>query len=269
MPRLPPKPALAILTSIADTLPSSRNIQTFSIPVSENIQSIISANPFRLHRLARVDQTGRPSIISNSRGDQTTPSVVYVPKSGPPLIGQDAIDQGFLYPERCFRNFKLLLGSTESLSSHGKAFTPTDATALLIGQIKQDAEVAMNMEVTKVLATCPANWKDNQKQALIEAFERNGLEVIELMAEPTAAGFAHAFDKQGTTITFVVFDFGGGTFDVSVVRLDNSAVVVLATEGVPKLGGNDINDLIQEAILDDIEAKFDHRPNRQDDPLLS
>ena len=218
--------------------------------------------------VAYVDPTGKPNIIPNSRGEHTTPSVIYLQDSAEPLIGTDAVEQGFLDPTNCVRNFKPKLGSTESLLNSGRSFTPTDATAILIGRIKKDAEATLNREVTEVVATCPANCKDDAKQALLDAFEQNGIKVLKLIPEPTGAGIAYALEKQGSTITFLVYDFGGGTFDVSIVRIDGAQVSVLATEGVPQLGGNDINKCIENRLLDEIEAKFGKRPTPQDDPLF-
>ena len=217
---------------------------------------------------ANVDPTGKPNIILNSRGEPTTQSVIYLQESGDPLVGTDAMEQGFLEPINCAKNFKLKLGSTENLLNNGKILTPTQATAILIKQLKKDAEATTNVEVAEVVATCPANWKDHQKQALLEAFEQNNIKVLKLVPEPTGAGIAYSLDKQGVTSTFLVFDFGGGTFDVSIVRGEGSQISVLATEGVPKLGGNDINGSIEKLVLDEIESKFGKRPTPQDDPLF-
>ena len=178
-------------------------------------------------KVANIDPAGKPNIISNSRGDQTTPSVIYFSDSLPPLIGLDAVEQGFIDPANCVGNFKLKLGTTENLLNDGKTLTPTDAAAILIGRLKQDAESALNMEITEVVATCPANFKDDAKQALLEAYERNGLKVLKLIPEPTAAGIAYALEKQGADSTFLVYDFGGGTLDVSIVRVEGSQIVTI------------------------------------------
>jgi len=219
-------------------------------------------------KIAYVDPTGKPNIIPNSRGEHTTPSVIYLQDSADPLVGTDAVEQGFLDPVNCARNFKLKLGSTESLLNSGRSLTPTEATAILIRRLKKDAEAALNMEIAEAVATCPANFRDDAKQALLEAFEQNGIKVLKLVPEPTGAGIAYALDKQGSTTTFLVYDFGGGTFDVSIVRVDGAQVSVLATEGVPQLGGNDINKCIEKRLLDEIESKFGKKPLPQDDPLF-
>jgi len=220
-------------------------------------------------KAAYIDQAGKPNAILNARGEPSTPSVVYVPDSGEILVGTDAVEQGHLDPERCVRNFKLRMGSTESLLGNGRVFTPTDATAELIKTRKGDAERQLGVEVTEVVATCPANYRDDAKQALIEAFERNGIKVLRLVPEPTAAGFAYAIGKQGRkALTYIIFDWGGGTFDVSIQKIDGDEITTLSTEGIPKCGGNDLNDCIMRRVLDQVEGTVGERPCPQDDPLF-
>ena len=150
---------------------------------------------------------------------------------------------------------------------NGITITPTEATEIVVRKIKEDVERHFNTELKEVLLTDPANFKDDAKQALIEAFERNGLKVLKLLPEPTAAGIAYALDKVSSS-TFLVYDFGGGTFDVSVLRKTGKKTDILATEGISKLGGNDINNLIRDRIVNKIESEMGSRPDPQTDALF-
>lgn len=216
---------------------------------------------------AYLDPNGKAVIIPNSRGDESTPSVVYLQKDGKHLVGRDALEEGHLDPENCIRNFKLKLGTTENLLAGSTVVTATDATAIVIGQLKEDAEKALNIKINQAIATCPANFRNDAKQALIEAFERNGIEVIKVIPEPTAAGIAYALDKVNQS-KIIVFDFGGGTFDVTVIDKLANKTTILATEGVPQLGGKDINACIEKYMLDRIESQTSTRPDLARDALF-
>ncbi len=218
-------------------------------------------------KTATIDAAGKPTIIGNDRGQDETPSAVYVSASGPVLVGTDAVEQGYLDPERCLRNFKLRLGSNESLLPD-RHFTATDALAALIAHIKTDAEKSTGKSMHECVATCPANFRDDAKQALLEAFSRNGISVLRVVPEPTAAGYAYAIEKSRHEDRFVVYDFGGGTFDASVVEVNGGQMTVRATEGVPQLGGNDLNEPIRRRLVHDLEKKFGALPDRSEDPLL-
>lgn len=219
-------------------------------------------------KAAFVDATGKPVIAVNERGEPQTPSVVYVQEGGPPLVGRDAVEQGYVDPTRVVRNAKLQLGSTESLLPVGMpTTTPTDAVATVLAATVADLERAVGTAVTHVVATCPANFRDDSKQALNEAFESLGIKVLKLLPEPTAAAFAHHAGQALSSETVVVFDFGGGTLDVSVVQMNGDQMTVLATEGVPRLGGNDLTKVIVDRILDEIEERFGERPTREADAL--
>jgi len=219
-------------------------------------------------KVAYLDAAGKPNIVSNARGEDSTPTVVHVQPGREPLVGLDAVEQGFLDPAGCVSNFKLGLGRTRNLLDNGQVLTATDAAAIVIGKLKADAERALDREVADVVATCPANFRDNAKQAYLEAFARNGIKVLRLLPEPTAAAIAYAMDRQGLNMTVLVYDFGGGTFDVSLVRVQGSQIDILATDGVAKLGGSDINDCIRALVLDEIEAQAGRRPSPGEDPLL-
>ncbi len=217
---------------------------------------------------AYLNPTGRPTAILNDRGQQQTPSVIFVPETGECLVGADAREQGYVEPERCLANFKLALGSNENLLSNGRVITPTDAATILLKNIKGWAEQAVGRAVTEVVVTCPANSKDDFKQALTEANNRTGLEVLSLIPEPTAAGIAYAFNKASRDSLVAVYDFGGGTLDVTLMNVQGPQIKVLATDGIPKLGGNDLNEPIHFRFLDEIKKKFGEEPSRTTEPLL-
>ncbi len=219
-------------------------------------------------KTAHVNPTGKPSIISNARGEQVTDSALYLPETGEALIGRDAIEQSVIDPTRFLSNFKLKLGSTENLLNDGQIITPTDATAILIAQKRKDAENFLGIEVSEVVATCPANFRDDAKQALKEAFQRNNMKVLRLVPEPTAAAEAYANHKSMDRAKVAVYDFGGGTFDSSVIGIDGSQINVLATSGVAKLGGNDFNQRLMERVLAAIEEQCGEKPTAESEPLL-
>ena len=219
-------------------------------------------------KAAYADGSGKPVAVPNSRGDLATPTVVNYPEAGPPLVGQDAYEQGFVDPTNTARNFKLLLGSTANILGNGRNITPTDAAGVAIAAVTQDLERATNMKLKQVVATCPANFQDHQKQALIEAFGRAGLEILLLIPEPTAAGFAYSTGVLGRDALIAVYDFGGGTFDVSILKVEGHQITVLATEGVAKLGGNDINEKLRGMVLDRVQNELGATPDPVRDALF-
>lgn len=216
-------------------------------------------------KAAIVNAARKPEIVPNARGEHHTDSYVHVTED--PLVGTDAREQGFVEPAKSVSNFKLKLGQTTSLLNNGRVFTPTDAAATVISRIKGDIERVKNRELTDCVATCPANFRDDQKQALIEAFTRNNLKVLLLLPEPTAAGIAYAMNKSGSTLHIAVYDFGGGTLDVSILRVEGNQINVLATEGVAKLGGNDINAALRGYVLSEVTRRGGATPPIQD-PLF-
>lgn len=219
-------------------------------------------------KVAYVDVTGKPVSLLNDRGQAQTPSVLHLADPNNPLIGIDAAEQSYIDPEHFIQNFKLDLGSTENLLNSSPIITPTDATSMLIAYLKSCAEKSLGTAVTEAVFTCPANFRDDAKQALIEAAEQNGIEVLKLVPEPTAAAIAHALHSQAHESQNLIYDFGGGTLDCSLVAVNGSQLKVLATEGVPKLGGNDFNEPLRTRIYQEIEAKFGEVPTQDEDGLL-
>lgn len=218
-------------------------------------------------KCARVETTGKPVPVLNERGKSSTPSALYIPESGETLFGEDAREQGYVDPQNFLSSFKLNLDSTESLLN-GRNITPMDATALLVGYLKNCAEKALGREVTEVVATCPANFRDDSKAALLRAYEMNDIRVLKLLSEPMAAGFAYALDNSREGSKSLIYDFGGGTFDTSITEIQGSQLIVLGTEGVAKLGGNDFNKPLKTLLLAEIEKKFNEVPVQEDNALL-
>ncbi|MEK6677168.1 MAG: Hsp70 family protein [Planctomycetota bacterium] len=166
------------------------------------------------------------------------------------------------------REFKLKLGSNENILANGRSVTATDAAAVVLAKIKEDLERALNREVKQIVITVPANFRDDKKQALIDACHQAGLEPILLLPEPTAAGYAYAVNNLGHRISILVFDFGGGTFDASVLMVEGHQITVLATEGVSKLGGSDVNQRLGELVLRQVDKDFGGRPDPAKEPLF-
>jgi molecular chaperone DnaK len=219
-------------------------------------------------KAAIVEPSGHPVSVLNERGHAHTPSVVYVPEKGKVLVGTDAVEQGYLDPRRRASVFKLNLGSRESVLECGLDFDATDATTAVIAKLKDDVERTIGKEAPECVATYPANFRDDGKQALLEAFERNDWKVLALVAEPTAAAIAYSLASGRTRSIVLVYDYGGGTFDVSIVEFDGPQVTVKATEGIPKHGGEHLNQPIRDRILLEIGQKFGRVPDRSADPLL-
>jgi len=215
-----------------------------------------------------VDPSGVAAMIPNGRGETFTPSAVYMPSQGSPLVGTDAVEQGFLDPERFIPTFKLALGSTESLLAAVNV-SATDAATIAVAQLKDDAQRHLGVQIDEAVVTHPANWRNDQQQALGEAFSRNGIQVVRQVAEPTAAGFAYALDKTGTESVIAVYDFGAGTFDASVLKIHGTRVEVLATEGVARLGGQDIDAILIERVHQEIERQCGRRPGDGPDDRLT
>ena len=219
-------------------------------------------------KIAYVDPSGNPAIILNDRGHAQTPSVVHVLDGREPLVGTDAVEQGYVDPAQCLRNFKPRLGTQDNLLRDGRVVNATDAAAMVIAYLKQQAEATLGMAVKECVATCPANFRDHSKQALLEAFERNELKVLALIPEPTAAGSAYALEKARSECTSLVYDFGGGTLDVSALKTEGPQITVLATEGVPDLGGNSLNEPLRQLLMEKIVEQFGAMPTPEEDPML-
>ena len=192
-----------------------------------------------------VMEGGEPTVIANAEGARTTPSVVAWSKSGEVLVGEVAKRQAVTNPDRTIRSVKRHIGTDWTTDIDGKAYTPQEISARVLMKLKRDAEAYLGEDVTQAVITVPAYFDDAQRQATKEAGEVAGLEVLRLVAEPTAAALAYGLDKSGEQ-TVLVFDLGGGTFDVSVLEIAEGVFDVKSTAGDSRLGGDDWDDALME-----------------------
>jgi molecular chaperone DnaK len=212
-----------------------------------------------------VLEGGKPVIIPNTEGDRTTPSVVAITDDGERLIGRIARNQAILNPEHTVRSIKRHMGEDYTVSIRGKDYTPQEVSAMILHKLKADAEAFLGQKVTKAVITVPAYFTDAQRQATKDAGKIAGLHVERIINEPTAAALAYGLDKQEKEHTILVFDFGGGTFDVSILELGGGIFEVKATNGDNHLGGDDIDDLLIDWIATEFkrEQKIDLRHDKQ------
>src|SRR3712207_402126 len=186
-----------------------------------------------------VLEAGEPVVIPNSEGSRTTPSVVGFSKNGEILVGEVAKRQAITNPDRTIRSVKRHMGSKNwGLDVDGKQWTPQEVSAQILAKLKRDAESYLGDTVTQAVITVPAYFDDSQRQATKEAGQVAGLEVLRIINEPTAAALAYGLDKS-TDQTILVFDLGGGTFDVSLLEIGEGVFEVKATHGDTQLGGDD------------------------------
>ncbi len=183
-------------------------------------------------------EAGEPTVIPNAEGSRTTPSVVAFSKTGEVLVGEVAKRQAITNPDRTIRSVKRQMGTSWTIDIDGKKYTPQEISARILQKLKRDAEAYLGDTVNQAVITTPAYFDDAQRQATKEAGEVAGLEVLRIINEPTAAALAYGLDKEHD-LTILVFDLGGGTFDVSVLELGEGVFEVKATAGNTHLGGDD------------------------------
>jgi molecular chaperone DnaK len=186
-----------------------------------------------------VLEAGEPTVIPNAEGARTTPSVVGFAKGGEVLVGEVAKRQAITNPERTIRSVKRQMGTTWSIDIDGKRYTAQEISARILQKLKRDAEAYLGDAVTQAVITVPAYFDDAQRTATKEAGQIAGLDVLRIINEPTAAALAYGLDKEGADQTILVFDLGGGTFDVSVLEIGEGVFEVKATHGDTHLGGDD------------------------------
>src|SRR5438876_5823445 len=187
-----------------------------------------------------VLEGGEPTVVPNAEGQRITPSVVGYSKAGEILVGEVAKRQAITNPDRTVRSIKREMGRKDwSLDVDGKKWTPQEISAQILGKLKRDAESYLGDKVTQAVITVPAYFDDSQRQATKEAGQIAGLEVLRIINEPTAAALAYGLDKEGADQTILVFDLGGGTFDVSILEIGEGVFEVKSTSGNTHLGGDD------------------------------
>ena len=198
-----------------------------------------------------VMEGGEAVVIANAEGNRTTPSVVAFSKTGERMVGQVAKRQAITNPDRTISSIKREMGSDHKVAIDGKNYTPQEISAMILQKLKADAEGYLGSAVTQAVITVPAYFTDSQRQATKDAGKIAGLEVLRIINEPTAAALAYGVDKEEEQ-KVMVYDLGGGTFDVSVLSIDDGTVQVLATAGNNRLGGDDFD----QRIIDWIVAEF-------------
>ncbi len=214
-----------------------------------------------------VLEGGDPVVIPNAEGSRTTPSVVAFAKDGEVLVGEVAKRQAITNPERTIRSVKRHMGTNWTIDIDGKAYNPQEISARVLMKLKRDAEEYLGDTVTQAVITVPAYFDDAQRTATQEAGQVAGLEVLRIINEPTAAALAYGLDKEETEQTILVFDLGGGTFDVSVLELGDGVFEVKSTAGDTKLGGDDWDD----AVIDWLAESFkgDHGVDLRQDAMAA
>ena len=198
-----------------------------------------------------VIEGGEPVVIPNAEGARTTPSVVAFSKDGERMVGNVAKRQAITNPEKTISSIKRHMGSDYKVNIDGKAYTPQEISAIILQKLKADAEAYLGEKVTEAVITVPAYFTDSQRQATKDAGKIAGLDVKRIINEPTAAALAFGIDKEDDQ-KVMVYDLGGGTFDVSIIEMGDGVQEVLATAGNNHLGGDDFD----KKIMDYIVAQF-------------
>jgi molecular chaperone DnaK len=201
-----------------------------------------------------VLEGGEPTVVANSEGSRTTPSVVAFAKNGEVLVGQSAKNQAVTNVDRTIRSVKRHMGTDWSTTVDGKKYTAQEISARVLMKLKRDAEAYLGEDVTDAVITVPAYFEDAQRQATKEAGQIAGLNVLRIVNEPTAAALAYGLDKGEKEQTILVFDLGGGTFDVSLLEIAEGVVEVKATSGDNHLGGDDWDQRIMDWLVDKFRA---------------
>ncbi len=202
-----------------------------------------------------VMEGGEPTVITNPEGSRLTPSVVGFTKDGERLVGQLAKRQAVSNPDRTIASIKRHMGTDYKVTIDGSSYTPPQISAMILQKLKADAEKYLSEEVTQAVITVPAYFNDSQRQATKDAGKIAGLDVLRIVNEPTAAAIAYGLDKtdSGKAETILVFDLGGGTFDVSILNLDDGMFQVVATNGNTHLGGDDFDHAVMNWMVEEFK----------------
>ena len=206
-----------------------------------------------------VMEGGEPVVIANAEGNRTTPSVVAFSKTGERMVGQVAKRQAVTNHERTIASIKRHMGTDYKVDIDGKKYTPQEISAMILQKLKADAEAYLGGTVTEAVITVPAYFNDAQRQATKDAGKIAGLEVKRIINEPTAAALAYGVDKEAEQ-KIMVYDLGGGTFDVSILDIGDGVIEVLATNGNTHLGGDDFDELHHQVSRRRIQEGRGHRP---------
>ncbi|WP_053957576.1 molecular chaperone DnaK [Inediibacterium massiliense] len=202
-----------------------------------------------------VLEGGEPVVIPNAEGNRTTPSVVAFTKTGERLVGETAKRQAITNPDKTISSIKRHMGTDYKVNIDGKDYTPQDISAMILMKLKADAESYLGETVTEAVITVPAYFTDSQRQATKDAGKIAGLEVKRIINEPTAASLSYGLDKENEHQKIMVFDLGGGTFDVSILELGDGVFEVLATHGDNHLGGDDFDDAVMNFLAESFQKE--------------
>lgn len=215
--------------------------------------------------IAWMKPDGTVEVIPNAEGSRVTPSVVAFTKSGEILVGEPAKRQMILNPERTIKSIKRKMGTDYKVRIDDKEYTPQEISAFILKKLKSDAEAYLGGEIKKAVITCPAYFNDAQRQATKEAGIIAGLEVLRIINEPTAAALAYGLDKAGKEEKVLVYDLGGGTFDVSILEIGEGVIEVIATAGNNHLGGDDFDQRLIDWMAEEFKKQhgIDLREDRQ------
>ncbi|HOI57469.1 MULTISPECIES: molecular chaperone DnaK [unclassified Methanoculleus] len=201
-----------------------------------------------------IMEGGRATVIANAEGGRTTPSVVAFTREGERLVGTVAKRQAITNPNRTIQSIKRKMGTNEKVEIGEKSYTPQEISAMILQKMKLDAEEYLGEKIAKAVITVPAYFNDAQRQATKDAGTIAGLEVLRIINEPTASALAYGIDKEGES-TVLVYDLGGGTFDVSILQLGDGVFEVKSTAGNNRLGGDDFDKLVVDYLVDEFRKK--------------
>ncbi|MBE5749256.1 MAG: molecular chaperone DnaK [Clostridiales bacterium] len=202
-----------------------------------------------------VMENGEPVVIANAEGSRTTPSVVGFQKDGERLVGQVAKRQAVSNPDRTVQSIKRHMGSDFKVAIDDRKYTPQEISAMILTKLKKDAESYLGGTVTDAVITVPAYFSDSQRQATKDAGKIAGLNVLRIINEPTAAALSYGLDKEGKTQKVIIYDLGGGTFDVSIMEIGDGVFEVLATHGNNMLGGDDFDKRVMDYLVSEFKQK--------------
>ena len=219
------------------------------------MSKIIGSDVGTTNSCVAVLEGGEPVVIANAEGSRTTPSVVAFTKNGERLVGETAKRQAITNPDRTIASIKRHTGESYTVEIDGKSYTPQDISAMILGKLKSDAEAYLGEKVSEAVITVPAYFSDAQKQATKDAGKIAGLDVKRIINEPTAASLAYGLDKADGSQKILVYDLGGGTFDVSVLELGDGVFEVLATNGDTQLGGDHFDNAVLNFLADSFMAE--------------
>ena len=226
---------------------------------SASREKIVGIDLGTTNSAASVVEGGRPVVIPSAEGATPSgkmfPSVVAFTKDGQMLIGEPAKRQAVTNPEGTIFEIKRKMGTDYKVAAYGKDYSPEQISAFILQKIKHDAEVFLGYPVKKVVITVPAHFNDNQRQATKDAGEIAGLEVVRIINEPTAASLAYGLDKSEKEMKILVFSFGGGTHDATIMEFGKGVFQVIATSGDTQTGGTDVDNAIIELLLDDFNSQ--------------